>query len=284
MVCDGGAKPRQPLGYGAGMGGTLAEKMLAELEAKQLTCAHDLMSRGNWRGELGHWSDAFADYDAAVRDEPDHEGGMCWHNRGNALLHLGRKEEAAQSYLEATKYRLGARNATTWTNAAIMFAECGRFDEARATIARYLALKPDPQARYESPGLAHNKLGYIENLAGNIGAAMAAYARACEVEPEDVLYWRSAGDYCALSAGEPARALHFYEGYLARTEGDAAARSTALVRLAFARFQNGDVDGARAAWHAAVDSDPDDPPSAWALPLVEPYPAWKAALRALMVG
>jgi tetratricopeptide (TPR) repeat protein len=264
------------------MGGTLAEKMVAELDAKQLTCAYDLMSRGNWRAEVGRWADAFMDYDAAVKDEPDHEGGMCWHNRGNALLHLGRKEEAAQSYLEATKYRLGARNATTWTNAAIMFAECGRFHEARETISRYLALKPDPEARYESPGLAYNKLGYIENLAGNISAAVAAHARACEVEPDDAHYWRSAGDYCALNANEPVRSIYFYEGYLALTDGDAAARSTALVRLAFARFQNGDVDAARAAWDQAVDADPDDPPSTWAPQLAAPYPAWSAALDTLI--
>jgi tetratricopeptide (TPR) repeat protein len=235
----------------------LADRILPRLDARELGCAYDFMTRGNCRCEVGRIEEGLADYDEAVRLEPGHEGGMCWYNRGNVLYDLGRYEEAAASHLEATKYPIGRSQSVTWGNAAACYVKLGRHDDALRVLDDYLATKPDPKNWGESPGFAWKQKGWVLREAGRLDDAREAYLQATRVEPRDPMYQYVAGDFLLLFGNDSRAAIACYEAFRELTPDDGLERASALTRLAVAHWALGETERARALWADAEALDPE---------------------------
>lgn len=71
--------------------------------------------------------------------KPDYH--KAWHNRGNALGELGRKEEAIASYDQAITIKPDQYEA--WYNKAHYYALWGKFEEAIENLQRAIELNPE---------------------------------------------------------------------------------------------------------------------------------------------
>jgi predicted O-linked N-acetylglucosamine transferase (SPINDLY family) len=97
-------------------------------------------------------------------------------NFGQALLALGRLEEAAASFRKALS--LQPTLAEAYGNLAIALHHQGKTDDAVALLRRALELRPDfPQA--------HNNLANILAEIGQLEAALQHYDRAVALDPQD---------------------------------------------------------------------------------------------------
>jgi len=94
---------------------------------------------------------------------------------GNALLDLGRAEEAVRYFEESL--RVMPDNQPTHNGLGIALAAVGRFDEAIAHYQRALELRP------EDP-LAHNGLGSALDDLGRVDEAIVHYHKALEFDSE----------------------------------------------------------------------------------------------------
>jgi predicted O-linked N-acetylglucosamine transferase (SPINDLY family) len=104
------------------------------------------------------------------------QSGMFHCNYGQALLALGRLDDAIASFRRALA--LQPTLAEAYANLAIAFRHQGKIGDAVALLRRALELKPDfPQA--------HNNLANIMAEQGRLDAAIAHYDRALALNPLD---------------------------------------------------------------------------------------------------
>ena len=101
-------------------------------------------NRGNAKGVLGRREEAIADYDEALRIDP--QLAAAYYNRGNAKGVLGRYEEAIADYDEAL--RIDPQLATAYCNRGNVKGLLGRHEEAIADYDEALRIDPQLAAAY----------------------------------------------------------------------------------------------------------------------------------------
>jgi predicted O-linked N-acetylglucosamine transferase (SPINDLY family) len=122
-----------------------------------------------------------AAYDDVITASPNH--AQSWNNRGNALLALGREQEALASYDRALS--LLPNYAEAWRNRGTTLLQFGRPEEALASFEKAVQVKPDFTPAWEDYAATLARLGRRED-------AIAAYDRALALAPDnpDLLYNR----------------------------------------------------------------------------------------------
>ena len=133
------------------------------------------IEQGVAKAELGQYEEAIADYDAALRLDPDHAVALA--NRSLAWSALGRFEEAIAD-LDAV-LRLDSDNIAAWTHRALAQIRLGRFEEAIADYDAALHLDPDNT-------WALNYRGWAKVQLGHYAEAIADYDAALRLDPDNI--------------------------------------------------------------------------------------------------
>jgi tetratricopeptide (TPR) repeat protein len=98
---------------------------------------------------------------------------IAWDRQGNALIGLGRYNEALAAFNRAIG--LNSNYADSWSNRSVALWHLGRFNDALASSERALSLNP-------ASALAWYNQGRILTTQGQLDAAAAAYDRALKGE------------------------------------------------------------------------------------------------------
>ncbi len=109
------------------------------------------VNRGIVYNRAGRYAEAIADFDAALKDDPDL--AEAWLNRGNSLLLTGRADEALENYQSALDYGISKEH-VAWYNIGLVYEE--KKDMAKAREAFEKALEASPEFT-----LAQQKLAEI---------------------------------------------------------------------------------------------------------------------------
>ena len=127
---------------------------------------------GNALLMLGRLDEAEASYRRALQTSPDHVD--AYYNLGNTLRNLGRLGEAEASYRRALEIRPDF--AEVHGNMGNVLLEQGRPEEAEASYRRALQIKP-------AYAVAHYNLGNLLHERGRLNEAEASYRRALQISP-----------------------------------------------------------------------------------------------------
>jgi tetratricopeptide (TPR) repeat protein len=114
-----------------------------------------LNNRGAALQKLGRYSDALADYDAALALKPGYVEALG--NRGIVLQKLTRFQEALSSHEQALATNPGYADA--WSNRGDTLLQLGRYDEALASYANALAIDPHHANAHFNAGQCRLLLG-----------------------------------------------------------------------------------------------------------------------------
>ena len=109
---------------------------------------------------------------------------MC-HNKGEALFHLGRYEEAIECYdrlLESLP-----KDSHTWNDKAIALSRLGRDEEAIECYDRALDIEPKDAVVWNNKGNTLYSLDRYEE-------AIECYNWALDIEPKDAVVWNNKGE------------------------------------------------------------------------------------------
>lgn len=161
-------------------------------------------------------------FDRALRLKPDHAG--AWNNRGNALLELGRVEDALQSFARATV--LQPDYAEAFYNRGNALLDLNRCEEALQSYERALAIAPDYAQAHYNRG---NALLALQRPA----QALESLDRALKLDPGDAQALSNRGN-ALLALGRGFEAIDSYDRALALAPDLADAhyaRGTALLGL-----------------------------------------------------
>ena len=131
---------------------------------------------------LGRYDEAIACYDRALEVDPKH--AHAWNSKGNALNDLGRYDEAIACYDRALE--VDPKYASAWHNKGIALKNLGRYDEAIGCYDRALEVDPKFASAWNGKGIALDDLGRYDK-------AIACYDRALEVDPKYAYAWNNKG-------------------------------------------------------------------------------------------
>jgi len=189
------------------------------------------------------------------------------HLLGLAYSLVGQPEQALAEFDRALE--LNPRYVDAHLNRAVTLNDLGRYDDATAAFAAAQGLGAVDHTGISAPAASqlanmHAELGeaYIE--AGGVPQAIAQFEAASALRPEFLdLRYRLAR--LRLGTGDAAGARRDLEAILSARPGYQAARAA----LGMACYLLADREGARAAWAACRERDPDDPRIAAYLSLLE---------------
>jgi Flp pilus assembly protein TadD len=91
----------------------------------------------------------------AIRQDPENAGAH--YNLGTALLHLGRDQEALESFQKVVS--LEPRSAAAHVGRGVALNRLGKGHQAVAAFRKALTLKPDDPLTYLNLGIAYRRLG-----------------------------------------------------------------------------------------------------------------------------
>ncbi|MHC5934041.1 tetratricopeptide repeat protein [Nostoc sp.] len=114
----------------------------------------------------------------ALKIKPDDY--EAWYNGGNALVNLGKLEEAIASYDQALKIKPDDHQA--WYNRGIALRNLERLEEAIASYDQAVSIKPDYHEPWYNRGIALGNLGRLEK-------AIASYEQAIKIKPDKDNAW-----------------------------------------------------------------------------------------------
>ncbi|MEQ8936902.1 MAG: tetratricopeptide repeat protein [Amphiplicatus sp.] len=97
------------------------------------------VNRGIVFNRAGRYVDAFADFDAALDEDP--ELSEAWLNRGNSMLLTGRADDALENYDSALAYGI-SKESVAWYNIGLAYE--AKNNKAKAREAYEKALKASP--------------------------------------------------------------------------------------------------------------------------------------------
>ena len=115
-------------------------------------------NRGVAKHDLGEYADAIADYDEAIRLQPDH--ASAYYNRGNAKYALGEYEAAITDYDEAI--RLQPDYVLAYNNRGLIKYTLGEYAAAIADFDIAIELQPDNADAYDYRDIASRALERTE--------------------------------------------------------------------------------------------------------------------------
>ena len=111
--------------------------------------AEEHFSAGEQLQDQEHWEEAIAEYDEAIRLNP--QNADAYSNRGFAYFKLDQFEQAIQDYGEAI--RLDPRNPMLYATRAVTYRFIDKNDEAIADLEKVISLTDDPEQAETAKGL-----------------------------------------------------------------------------------------------------------------------------------
>jgi tetratricopeptide (TPR) repeat protein len=154
----------------------------------------------------------------------------AWLGRGNALLGLGRHDDAVEAYSEALSR--SPNNIDAIRNRAAALRNGGRADEALADYDRALALSSDNPELLFNRGVVLQQLGRFDEADDAYMAAASAPAQSAEALHTQAVALQQHGEHEA--------ALHRYALARERDPNNGAVRrSEAFCRLLLGQFETG---------------------------------------------
>ena len=123
---------------------------MADNNDKTPQTAEEYFERGNTHRKKGDFDGAIADYDEAIRLNPDFTEAL--NNRGNAWGEKGEYDKAIADLNEAI--RLKPDDVDAWNNRGAAWYEKGEYDKAIADCDEALRLKPDLQEAIHNRAVA----------------------------------------------------------------------------------------------------------------------------------
>ncbi|HEU4958814.1 MAG TPA: tetratricopeptide repeat protein [Sphingomonas sp.] len=160
---------------------------------------------------------------------------------GDALIALERYAEAAKAYDQAIQRAGAAADWTLYLQKGGALEQAGNWPEARAALAKAVAMAPDEP-------LALNYLGYAEiEHGGDLAAAQKLLEKANALKPGDPAITDSLG-WAYFKRGDAAKALPLFE----RAVKGQPADETINEHLGDAYWKTGRRFEARYAWRAAA--------------------------------
>jgi len=156
---------------------TLFRRMIAATDRNYM--AH--FNLGNVYSRQKRTDDAIAQYQAALRDEPNYADAA--NNLGGIYLDLKRYDEALAQYRDAVRIYTDFTHCINLANALADAASARRdtneFAEADEAFRKALSLNP-------ASALAHHNFGLTWQAQGKPGEAMAEFAEAVRLDPSRV--------------------------------------------------------------------------------------------------
>jgi tetratricopeptide (TPR) repeat protein len=220
-----------------------------------------LQRRGLWRRPAGYaicgvllatlagltWrqSRMYADIETLYQNTLD-ANPTCWmahNNLGQALVSLGRSEEAIDHFRKALEIKPDHAEAHNNLGAALF--KKGQVDEAIGHYQAALGSKPRSVETHSNIGLALLAKGQVDD-------ATAHYSKAVEIRPDFEHAHYSLGTALARQ-GRTDEAIFHYRKALEIKPDDV----DALVRLGEALASRGEIDGAIASYQRAIGIKPD---------------------------
>ena len=202
-----------------------------------------LLVRVNWRMSRGEWrlsrdERTVMRYEELIKRNPE-DPSLC-HRKGEALLRLGRIQEALTTFQRVLELDPGS---TEWTAVADTLARLGHDERALSAYAEAIRCNPSNAAAHEGAGRMLLQLGRDEE-------ALNALQTAIRLDPERA----SAGYHCGVvlvRLGRYLEALVMFEKVLQFAPDDQTwhAIADALIRL-------GRNEEALLAFHDALRLDP----------------------------
>ena len=151
-------------------------------EGNRSISAETYFTWGNTKYHLGDYKGAIADYDIAIRLNPDY--AETYYNRGVAKGKLGQYFAAIADY--DTAIRLNPDYALAYLNRGVAKGKLGQHFAAIADYDTAIRLNPDDDLAYHNRGFAKSKLGQYF-------AAIADYDTAIRLNPDDALAYLNRG-------------------------------------------------------------------------------------------
>jgi len=187
---------------------------------------------------LGRWAEA---EDALRRAATDDADAQYW--RGNALVHLGRPEEAAACFREALRSRPDFAEPLCYLGTILV--EQGRQAEAIASLGRAIELKPELAD-------AHVGLGNARVAGRQLEDAALCYRRALALDPRLLQAHVNLGNVLA-DLGRQEEAMHAFDAALALDPESAEARwSRTMSMIPALRESPEELARSRAAFAGAL--------------------------------
>jgi tetratricopeptide (TPR) repeat protein len=150
-------------------------------------CGRLFHAEGDTTQSHDFWLKALASYDKEIEFKPDDHA--AWHNRGNSLDDLGRREEAIVSWEKAIEIKPDYDAA--WYNRGLLLYKLSRYEESIESCEKAIEIKPDVHVYWLNCGSSLYQLGRHEE-------AIASYEKAIELNPDYHQAWTNRGG--ALSA------------------------------------------------------------------------------------
>ena len=154
-----------------------AEKIISDSDP-EFSSGLFVWDLGNALLNLGRYEEAIASYDKALEIKPDQD--EAWNNRGVALGNLGRYEEEIASYDKALEIK--PENDAAWVIRGLALANLGRYEEVVVSCDQALEIKPENDAAWVIRGLALANLGRYEEV-------VVSCDQALEIKPDFDQTW-----------------------------------------------------------------------------------------------
>ena len=195
--------------------------------------------RGFAKEGLGQYFAAISDYDTAIRLQPDYAD--AYYSRGNAKSNLGQHFAAIADYDMAI--RLKPDDAYVYHHRGDAKRRLGQYHTAIADFSTTIRLKPDDAFAYCIRGYAKSKLEQYH-------AAIADFSTAIRIQPDYAFAYYSRGS-AKSSLGQPYAAIADYNTAIRLKPDDASAyyiRGITKARLG--QYGKARLD-LRSAWNLA---------------------------------
>jgi tetratricopeptide (TPR) repeat protein len=128
--------------------------------------------RGLAYSSLGQWDKAIADYNQAIRIDPENFNAN--YNRGLAYTALEQWDKAITDYTRAI--RINPKYIKAYSNRSVAYNNLGQWDKSIADCSIAIGIDPDYKETYSNRGIAYCNLGQWNK-------AIADYAKAIELDP-----------------------------------------------------------------------------------------------------
>ena len=210
-------------------------------EGNRSISAETYFTWGNTKYDLGNYKGAIADYDTAIRLNPD---AAIYYNRGNAKYNLGEHFDAIADYDIAI--RLKPDYATAYYNRGLSKSMLGEHFNAIADYDTAIRLNPDYAEAHINRGIAKDTLG--QHL-----AAIVDYDTAIRLNPDHATAYQNRG-VAKIKLGQHSAAIADYDIAI-RLKPDHA---TAYYDRGVAKIKLGQHSAAIADFDIAIRLNPDD--------------------------
>ena len=132
-----------------------SEQDVAHPNTTNQTSANEYINSGNRRYNSGEYNSAIADYNEAIRLNPDNS--EAYNHRAITFISIGNFNQAIADATEAI--RLNPINASAYNQRAAAYIGTGNFNQGIADLTEAIRLNPNFWEAYSNRGTAYNNIG-----------------------------------------------------------------------------------------------------------------------------